>query len=186
MSFFKRRWVAVVVAVCSVWASLMLSTDVKFGAKCSEITDGFYNGVYYNGYSHPSIASNLRNISGYADGIATIASRYDIDTDDLLDSNEDFKLSLSYSRGDERYIYYCYDELLGELRSVEDALGSIELSDRDKSGLEQYTGNISGAQKSIDESGYNESVSKFIREYDHFPTFTLAEMAEVELPEYFG
>lgn len=186
MSFFKRRWVAVVIAACTVWASMLLSTDIKFGAKCSEVTDGFYNGVYYNGYTHPSIASHLRNITGYADGIATIAKRYDIDTEELLDSSSDLKLMLSYSRGDESYIHYCYDELLGTLRAVEGELEDAQLSDRDKSGLEQYMSSISGAQKSIEEAGYNDSVSRFLRDYDHFPTNLLADMAGVEMPEYFS
>ena len=186
MSFFKRRGVAVVISACIVFASMLLSTDIQFGAKCSEITDGFYNGVYYNGYSHPSIAGQLLNISGYADGIATIAKRYDIDTRDLLDSNSDLKLSLSYSRGDESYIHYCYDELMSVLRAVEGELEDAQLNDRDKSGLEQYISSISGAQKSIDEAGYNETVSSFLRDYDHFPTNALAEMAGVEMPEYFN
>lgn len=186
MSFFKRRWVAVVIAVCAVWASMLLSTDIKFGAKCSEITDGFYDGVYHDGYTHPSIASHLRNITGYADGLATIAKRYNIDAEELLDSNSDLKLSLSYSRGDESYIHYCYEELMSAVRAVEGELEDAQLNDRDKSGFEQYVSGISGARKSIEEAGYNETVSSFLREYDHFPTNFLADMAGVEMPEYFS
>lgn len=186
MNFFKRRWVAVIIAVCTVWASMMLSTDIHFGKECSLITDGFYNGVHYNGYIHPSIASHLRNIAGYADGIVTIANRYEIDSEELSDANEDLKLGLSYSRGDESYIYYCYDELLGELRAVEAELYDKELSERDKSGLEQYVDGITGAQKAIDEAGYNESVSEFMRENGRGLAYELAMLADVDLPEYFG
>lgn len=186
MNFFKRRGVAVIIAVCTVWASMMLSTDIHFGKKCSMITDGFYNGVHYNGYSHPSIASHLRNIIGYADGIVTIANRYEIDSEELSSANEDLKLGLSYSRGDESYIYYCYDELLSELRAVEAELYDKELSERDESGLEQYVDGIAGAQKAIDEAGYNESVSEFMRENGRGLAYELAMLADVDLPEYFG
>lgn len=186
MSFFKKRWVAIVIAVCTVWGSLMLSTDMKFGAECQKITDGFYDGVTFNGYAHPSIASHLRNIAGYADGVVTIANRYEIDAEELSNATEDLKLGLSYSRGDESYIYYCYDELLGELRAVEAELYDAELSERDKSGFEQYVSNIAGAQKSIEESGYNESVSEFMRENGRGLAYELAMLADVDLPEYFG
>lgn len=186
MNFFKRRLVAVIIAVCTVWGSLMLSTDIKFGAECQKITDGFYDGVYYNGYAHPSIASHLRNIIGYADGIVTIANRYEIDSEELSSANEDLKLGLSYSRGDESYIYYCYDELLGELRAVEAELYDEELSERDESGLQQYVDGITGAQKAIDEAGYNESVSEFMRKNGRGLAYELAMLADVDMPEYFG
>lgn len=186
MNFFKKRWVAIVIAVCTVWGSLMLSTDIKFGAECQKITDGFYDGVEYNGYKHPSIASHLRNIAGYADGIVTIANRYELDSDELSSANEDLKLGLSYSKGDESYIYFCYDELLGELRVIEAELYDKELSERDKSGLDQYVDGIAGAQSAIDEAGYNESVSEFMRKNGRGLAYELAMLADVDLPEYFG
>lgn len=186
MKFFKKRGAAIVIALCTVWASTLLSTDIQFGRKCSEITDGFYDGVYSNGYTHPSLASHLKNIAGYADGLATIAGNYDIDTEELLDLNDDLKLSLRYSRGDESYIYYCYDELMNEVRSVENSLDRTDLSDRDQSGFEQYMSSINGAVSSLEDTGYNETVSEFLRKYDNFPTEQLADMAGVEMPEYFA
>lgn len=181
-----RRVVAVLVAIFTVFFSMMLSTDIKFDAECQRITAGFYDGVEFNGYKHPSIASHLRNIAGYADGIVTIANRYELDSDELSSVNEDLKLALSYSRGDESYIYFCYDELLGELRVIEAELYDKELSERDESGLDQYVESITGAQSAIEESGYNESVSEFMREKCTGLAYDLAYLTSVDLPDYFG
>lgn len=186
MNFFKKRGVAIVIALCIIWSSTLLSTSIQFGRKCSEITDGFYDGVYSNGYTHPSTASHLKNITGYADGLATIAGNYDIDTEELLDLNDYLKMSLRYSRGDESYIYFCYDDLMKEVRSIENALDRADLSDRDRSGFEQYVSSISGAQSALEDTGYNETVSEFLRKYNNFPTELFADMAGVEMPEYFN
>ena len=55
MDFLKKRPVAIILALIIVVGSTLLSVNIKLGSKCQTITDGFYSGVTYNGYEHPSI-----------------------------------------------------------------------------------------------------------------------------------
>lgn len=186
MKFFKKPVVAVLLTIIVVIASTLLSIGIKFGNKAQGVIDGFYDGVYANGYTQNSIASHLRNINSYADGLAAIANNYDIDTSSIKDSSEDLKLALSYSYGDASYIYYCYSSLMTDVIEIQDALGRVELNERDTSGVEQYSANISGARSSIETAGYNETVREFTREYGSFPGTSLALLAGVDFPTLFS
>ena len=186
MKLLKKPFVALLLSAAVVLSSTLLSVNIRFGGKCRDITDGFYDGVYYNGYTQKSLSSHLKNICGYADGLVTIANNYDIDTGDLLTALDDLKLSLSYSYGYASHIYFCYDELLSPLNALVDQLSRTELSERDADGFVQYRSGINGAQRAMESAGYNESVREFLRSHDQFPTDFLAELAGVEMPEYFA
>lgn len=186
MKFFKKPFVAVLLTIIIVIISTLLSIGIKFGNQAQGVIDGFYDGVYANGYTQNSIASHLRNINSYADGLVTIANNYDIDTSSIREKSENLKLALSYSYGDANYIYYCYSSLMTDVIGIQDALGRVELSERDASGVEQYSSNINGATNSIETAGYNESVREFIREYGSFPGQGLARLAGVNFPSYFS
>lgn len=186
MKFFKRRGGAFLAAAVMVIASTLLSVNIKLGGKSQDVIDGFYDGVYYNGYTQKSLASHLRNISAYADGIITIANNYDIDTEDAKWASDDLKNSLRYSYGYAGHIYYCYDELISLVAELEDKLGRVELSERDQEGLADYSSSIDGAQSAIETCGYNESVREFLRDYMRFPAENLADLAGTQLPEYFS
>lgn len=186
MKFFKRPAVAVLITAIIVLASTALSVNIKLGEKCQQVIDGFYNGVYYNGAEQKSIASQLRNIYSSADEIAAIAGRYDIDTEEILWCIDDLKLGLTYSPDEASYLYFCYDELIGEVKALEGKLRKTELEDRDAEALEQYISSIKDSQSAIESSGYNESVREFLREYMRFPAEHLADFSGVQLPEYFS
>ena len=182
MKLLRKPFVAVLLSALIIFSSTLLSVDVKLGKECQNITDGFYEGVVYDNYQHKSIASQIRNICGAADGMVTIANNYDIDTDAVSAASDEIKSALTY--GSVSYIYYLYDELLDAIKPLEDQLSRAELSDRDAEGLKQYSSTITGAQSVIGSSGYNESVRAFLREM-HFPADFLADLAGVELPELF-
>lgn len=186
MKFFKRPAVAVLITAVIVLASTALSVNIKLGEKCERVIDGFYNGVYYNGAEQKSIASQLKNIYSCADEIASIAGRYDIDTEDVLWCIDDLKLGLTYSPNEASYLYYCYDELIGEVKTLERELSRVELKEQDSEALEQYIASIKESQRAIESSGYNESVREFLREYMRFPAEHLADFAGVQVPEYFS
>lgn len=186
MKFLRKTPVAVVIAALLVIAATLLSVNVKLGSKARAVTDGFYDGVEYNGYTQKSIASHLKNINAYADGLITIARNYDIDTSDAEDASEWLKMALNYSHGYASYIYSEYQGLMKAVTTLEDQLGRAELSERDASGLAQYTSSITGAQSAIESAGYNESVREFLRSYDRFPADVLGRLAGVEMPEYFA
>lgn len=183
MNFLKKPFVAVLLSALIICGSTLLSADIKLGRECQNITDGFYEGVVYENYQHKSIASQIRNICGAADGMVTIANNYDIDTDAIRAATDEMKSALTY--GSVSYLHYLYDELLQALKPLEDQLSRAELSDRDAEGFAQYSSTISGAQSVIENSGYNESVRAFLRDEIHFPADFFAELAGVELPELF-
>lgn len=186
MKFFKKPAVAVLITAAIVLSSTALSVNIKLGEKCQQVIDGFYDGVYYNGARQPSIASQLKNICSCADEITTIAGHYDIDTEQALWCIEDLKLGLSYSYDEASYLYYCYDELIGEVKALENTLNKTELAAQDAEALSQYITSIKESQKAIESSGYNESVREFMREYMRFPAEHLADFANVQLPYYFA
>ncbi|MEA5152440.1 MAG: hypothetical protein VB039_07545 [Oscillospiraceae bacterium] len=186
MNFFKKPAVAVLMAIVIVLSSTLLSVDVKFGRECQNISDGFYDGVKANGYMQKSISTHLRNLCGYADGLVTIAGNYDIDAAAASDASEQLKLGLSYSTGEAAYLFQCYETLLGSVKQLEDQLGRAQLSERDASGVEQYSSSIAGVESSIQSAGYNESVREFLRESVQFPAGFFAELMNIKLPEYFA
>ncbi len=183
MNFLKKPFVAVLLSALIICGSTLLSADIKLGRECQNITDGFYEGVVYENYQHKSIASQIRNICGAADGMVTIANSYDIDADAVRAATDEMKNALTY--GSVSYLHYLYEDLLQALKPLEDQLSRAELSDRDAEGFAQYSSTISGAQSVIENSGYNESVRAFLRDEIHFPADFFAELAGVELPELF-
>ena len=183
MNFLKKPFVAVLLSALIICGSTLLSADIKLGRECQNITDGFYEGVVYENYQHKSIASQIRNICGAADGMVTIANNYDIDTDAVRAATDEMKNALTY--GSVSYLHYLYEDLLQALKPLEDQLSRAELSDRDAEGFAQYSSTISGAQSVIENSGYNESVRAFLRDEIHFPADFFAELAGVDLPELF-
>ena len=184
MNFLKKPFVAVLLSALIICGSTLLSADIKLGKECQNITDGFYEGVVYENYQHKSIASQIRNICGAADGIVTIANNYDIDADAVRAATDEMKSALSF--GSVSYLYGLYENLLTALNPLEDQLSRAELSDRDAEGFAQYSSTITGAQSVINSSGYNESVRAFYRDEMHFPADFLAELVGVDLPELFA
>ena len=183
MNFLKKPFGAVLLSALIICGSTLLSADIKLGRECQNITDGFYEGVVYENYQHKSIAGQIRNICGAADGMVTIANNYDIDTDAVRAATDEMKNALTY--GSVSYLHYLYEDLLQALKPLEEQLSRAELSDRDAEGFAQYSSTISGAQSVIENSGYNESVRAFLRDEIHFPADFFAELAGVELPELF-
>jgi len=183
MKFLKKPAGAVFLTILVVCLSVLISTKIKLGAECQHITDSFYDGVEFDGYVHKSIASQLRNISGAADGLVTIANNYDIATDDVLMHNDYLKTSIAY--GPISLVYTNYVDLMKELSVLQGALSDAQLSERDISGFESYTSVISGAQSVIEKAGYNENVRTFLRKKLQFPADLLADLINVELPELF-
>ena len=186
MSFFKKKPVALLLTVIVMIASTLLSVNVKLGNKCQRITDGFYDGVEYKGYTQKSLSSHLKNITAYADGLVTIARNYDIDTEDVEGASESLKQALSYSRGYESYTYSQYQALSKAVVMLEDKLSRAELSERDAEGVAQYSSSITGAESAMESAGYNESVREFLRSYNRFPANFLGSLAGVKMPEFFA
>ena len=188
MSFFQKRSVATLIAVILVLVSTTMSVNVKFGTQVRQVTDSFYSATSTETYNQKSISSHLNNLCAYTDGLVTIANNYDIDTEDAEWASRSLKLAMSYSREEISYIYSCYSDLTMQADKLVDQLYRAELNERDASGLTQYESSIEEAKSAIESAAgsYNDTVREFRLKYDHFPTDSLAEMADVEMPEYFA
>lgn len=184
MKFFKTPVVAVFLALIIILSSTVLSVNVKLNAKSRAITDGFYSGVRYEGYTHPSISTQLSNICGAADGLVTLANNYDIDTGSVTLASRELKSALSNSSIP--YLYSLYLDLMNEVNTLMDQLDRTDLTERDQSGLSEYGSTIIGAQSMIESSGYNESVRTFLREQLRFPADVMADLTGVSIPELFA
>jgi len=190
MSFFKKPVVAIVLSALIIISSSMLSVNLKLGDECRDIIHGFHDGVVVDGVLMPSIASQLRIIRGNADEIAYIAGNYGLDTEELTWASDDLRYGLLYSESDASYLYYCYEELLSELRDIESQLSGSSMqtpvSVKDIELLNGYFDEIKSAQELIEISGYNETVRQFNREQLRFPADFLGELAGVDFPELFS
>ncbi len=185
MKFFKKKGAAVFLTVMIVIISTLLSFNIRFGNKCKDIIYGFYDGVYYNGEVQESTASHLKKILSAAEGISAIAASYDIDVTHLDYAIDDLNLGFRYSSDQISYLYYCYSELMRETKDMQNRLNDKELGAENKDALVEYKSIIDNEAKSLETTGYNESVREFNREYARFPVTFLADFANVRLPEYF-
>ena len=185
METLKKRPIAILLALIIVAGSTLLSVGIKLGRECQKITDGFYSGVTYDGYEHPSVQSQLKNISGAALGVTTLASNYSgVDASAVKEARENFDSSLE--NGTVSEIYDRYAALLSSTQTLISNMKSQTLTDRDKAGVTQYEGIITGASSVIDKSGYNDTVREFMRDtYDVFPASLFAGITDVSAPQYF-
>ena len=187
MGFFKNKTVAIILAVILVIASTLLATHVKLGNKVNDITEGFYNGINYDGYLHPSVFTQLKNISSSCLGISTIAMEYGIDTTSLNDARSHLETNLDGKEGNIKELYANYSDLTAVATQVINELKTKTLNERDQTGFSQYLTNYDGAIATIESSGYNESVSTFINgSYHSFPANILAKLSGVKAPAYFA
>ena len=99
----------------------------------------------------------------------------------------DLKDMLSQRTGTYTAVYAKYRDLLDCIEALKLELASVQLSERDASGTEQYFSTVSSASEVIGSAGYNDSVQQFKRSYlDRFPGSILAKLAGVDAPELFA
>lgn len=94
---------------------------------------------------------------------------------------------LSQRTGTYTAVYAKYRDLLDCIEALKLELASVQLSERDASGTEQYFSTVSSASEVIGSAGYNDSVQQFKRScLDRFPGSILAKLAGVDAPELFA
>lgn len=185
METLKKRPIAILLAIVIVLASTLLTAGTKLKSACQKVTDGFYSGVTYDGYAHPSIKSQLKNISSSALGLATIAANY-TGVDAAAVKTDRSNLDSSLENGSPAQIYKTYTALAADTAALVSSLKAQSLSSRDASGVTQYENTISSAAGVIEKSGYNDTVRDFLREtYNVFPASFFASLTGVAAPELF-
>jgi len=188
MAFLKKYPVALILSILLIIVATLLSVNAKLGKECSEVENGFYNGVTFDGYAHPSIFNQLKNLTTASLGFESIAQNYGIDTSELADLRNHLETSYTdtskYSISD---VYKNYSGFVNALSAMSSTLKGTSLSERDSQGYTEYESILNGAVKMIDESGYNESVTEYINsKFKRFPTKILAFLSGVHAPELFA
>lgn len=188
MSFFKRRFVALLLCVILVLSSTAISVKAKFQGRCDDVIDTFYIGVPVSGEEQraPSIYDQLCELIYIAQSMCIIADNYSVNSDDVRDYYDWLELALAHSEDDIGYIYSEYSGLWKALMAMEDALDHAPLSDRHLAGMADYSARLDEIDRYIANSGYNENVRLFYQRNDSFPTLQLAELCGVQMPDYFS
>ena len=186
MNLLKKPFFAFIISALFVISSTLLSVHIGMSAQRREITDGFVDGIQIDGEIQKGIAFYLNEINSQVENIADIANACGIDTYDLTSKSKDMQLGLTYSSESASYLFYCYEELKAELKLINKELSSQSLSSENVAQLQNCNWIIEEAELAISNSAYNETVRKFIKDKDDFPTNVLADLAGVYMPEYFA
>ena len=186
MKYLKNPVIAVLLSAVIVLSSGFLSAKVKLSNASDKVTDGFYQGIRDGSYRHKSISSQLENICGAVSGLTAIAKNYSIDCAEVSELNKELSDSLSSETDDISSVHAGYSSLMGALYPMLDTLSATKLSNRDEKGAKEYMVTIMGAEKVMEESGYNESVQRFSEDMSRFPADFFLKVTDTKLPEIFG
>ena len=178
-------FVALLIAVIVVIASVLINTKVRFGPICEQVNAGFDFGVG----NESAIASELKTLCNAAEKLTILARQNDVaveDAEELESSVEELRLHLSSERRPLRTMYADYESILRGCFALESALGRLSLTETDAESLSAAQHDAAAAKAAIDESSYNDIVRSFQKRYKHFPTVQLAELTGIRMPELFA
>lgn len=185
MKYLKNPVIAVLLSAIIVLSSTFISAGAKLSKASDKVTEGFYQGVSYEGYKHKSISGQLENICGAVSGLMTIARNQGIDTAELSGLNSALSDSVSGKKDGVSAIHERYASLMDALYPMLNELSASPLTERDENGSKEYMVTIMGAEKVIDESGYNETVQEFLKDMSGFPMNFFISVTGTRLPETF-
>ncbi len=184
MSFFKRKWVAIVIAFIVIVSATNSGATASMERASREVEELFYSGVEVDGYLHPSIYSQLQKRCDAANGLISLGRKYDLSTES--DALAEAREYVGYSSSPSGYYYNDVD-----LETAFDALcaklSECELADRDREMMDEYVSTFDNAARVIADSGYNDAVREFYRDVVYqFPAEWFYDNLYIETPSYFG
>ena len=186
MKLFKKPAFAVLLVLLLVVSSTLLSADRKLNSSCNKVTDGFYSGFRFNGSLHPSIAGSLKELASISETMSAIGSNYGMETEALSSETAALRKSLAAESRDAEALYAQYDSIYSKLLLLENDLNSSGLSARHSEQMQQLSADLLTVKSDIDQAGYNERVTSFLRENDRFPTRQFANLFHIAFPTYFA
>lgn len=186
MKILKNPLLAVLLCVLLVLASTALSVDWKLGRGCEKITAGFYDGLRYKGSARPAVAAGIRELCLTADTMLIIGDNYGLDTAPLREDTEKLREAVSFQNPDIAGVYDAFESFYNKLRLLENELLHADLSQRHDEQMKELAADVSAARSAMDESGYNETVSAFLRKNDRFPARQFARLFGISFPVYFA
>lgn len=179
MELLKKRSVALVLCVLAVLFSTLASTKAGLSRECAAVTDGFSQGTRVAGYTQPSLKKTLNNLSGFAANIYSII-RDSGDFSALKDAYEKMNMVLDAEKIDVSDAYDAYTKLMDELGGALPVLENVNADAYDT-----FSGNIAGIKKTVEDSGYNDTVRSYYRSNMGFPANILSDLAGIRPPELF-
>ncbi len=183
---FRNPVFALFLTAALVIVSTLISADVKLSGACERVTDGFYSGIRYNREKHPAAAQCIRTLCADAEQMVIIGDNYGIDTKDLLADTAVLKQTVGYDNPDIASVYAAFDPFCTKLMILEDELSHTDLSDRHAEQMKAFSQEIAQCRASLESSGYNESVTAFLRKNNGFPTRQFAALFGITYPPYFA
>ncbi|MGI6029728.1 MAG: hypothetical protein ACOX81_10050 [Candidatus Heteroscillospira sp.] len=184
MSFLSKKPVAIILAALIVAGSTFTGAKVDIEKQSRQVEELFYTGVDMEGYTHPSIYSQLQKRSEAANGLLSVGKSYELtsECEDLSQARE----YMSYSGSVSGY-YYNDCELENAFDVLKQELDKCELSERDAKAVETYVSTFKNAGGVIEQSGYNEAVRGFYRDVIYqFPAEWFYWNSDIDTPDYFG
>lgn len=186
MKVLKNPFVAFLIAVIVVFASSVISINIKLTNKSEHVTECFEQSYRSHGKSFAGIKPCIQEMTDIADDLIIIADNYGIKTSALSNSLSVLRADLKQLRSvGVSAIYNDYSGFDRELSIVETALESTALSERHTSELAEYSRRLDTLRGSIDSDAYNELVAKFYRQCGKFPAVNIASAMSIPFPQAF-
>ena len=179
---FQNPVFAVFLTVLLVVGSTLISANLKLTRACERVTDGFYSGVR----RQASAGQAIRTLCTDAEQMIIIGDNYGIDTAPLSADTSALKQAVAWDNPDIAAVYAAFDPFYTKLKILENELTHKDLSDRHSEQMAGLSQEIAECRAQIDSSGYNESVSTFLRKNNRFPTRQFAELFGINYPAYFA
>ena len=158
----KNRKVAILIAVIVVILATMLGVSRTSSRYTRKIEAMFYDGVYLKdeGYTQPGMYSHIRNCADAAIGLATLMGNHPElahETGKLIVAQQTLMDAYSLSSINSAYI-----KMVDSFYVLKSATAGVVISDRETAAMEQYSNLLTGAQKAMAGSRYNDTVTEYL------------------------
>jgi len=183
MKLLKNRKIAVSITVAVIVLATLFGVHKSVMKEARRVEAMFYDGVEHE-FLEPSINAQLEKMLGYILGVETVSQNYpelDAETKQLQSSRHEYMDAKSIAeKGNAN------DKMMSAYDAFCKKAGTLELSERDRTGIESYDFEIKAAQSLIEKSGYNSEVMNYIDNVAAaFPVGILKHFAFVKDPQLF-
>jgi hypothetical protein len=182
MSVLKKRGVATAISAVLILLSILLGARKSLMNLYNDVSGVFEHGVQNDGFG---IRYDLNAKAAYAYNLTTVAKRYMPENHTKITALETAADKLR-AAGSVSEAYRLNGELSVAARSLYDALGTYDLSDKDKSYRESIMTDLESSEYKISHSEYNRIASEYNRTLDKFPASLFRIICSVEKAELFG
>ena len=162
IKLLKNRKVAILITVIVVALSVMLGVSRTSNRSTRKIEALFYDGIYLKdeGYTQPGMYSHIRNCADAAIGLATVLGNHQElahETGKLIVAQQTLVDAYSLSNINSAYL-----KMVDSFNVLKSATAGVVISERETAAMEQYSNLLTGAQKAMVGSRYNDMVTEYM------------------------